>query len=529
MLFFSKLVDPVNQGDRGRFLTLLSEHKVPLKNDPYLTLSIVSFCCQVTNIVYLEDIMLFTERNDMSMTAVLTDIEKYPLVYTLKHGDLNKFNILLFFNVMGRIHPLQSIVIKSTIMKLLRQRNQQFYITLLSNDKHMLYSRMLYERACLSLDRIPILQFLNYIGENYRTNKINIANAFQEGIPVLYRELRNMLIFIRLCPTGYYPTIQELFFCIQKCFFLPQSFRMLGSGSTGVAHWSVNGCHQSQECPRTRWDCVTGINKLMTSKDSNKEYHVHKRIGLQAADPEGIYHSRLVHRCQLDTAFQLQHPSGKLLTHGLIYEYGGITFSVLYQKYPRAVLFQALLSLADCIHYLNTHNIIHMDIKPDNIVCRFHNGNVHCRLIDFGLSVNTSTYPARLSPIFHRVYIWPFETMFLSSVKLSNPMSYIRHYLSKCPTAVPVDINLYKRTATDMFNTQPLSKKQLYNAVYAVDRFQFGLILSKYRLLGTNHHWVKKLLDPTPSNRPLLTMFRTIISSQKASEEHSPAPGCVAE
>ena len=507
---------PLRDRNRKKYIQAISEHRSTLQTNARLLLSLVTYCCSIPEHTFLHDTLFFIHLHSMSVSIILTDIHMYPL-YTVLKGikqglPRDKLKLVLFYNTLYRLHTLPGYPSIESILAATGHVEAPDELRLFTHGNQTSTPMLLYKRAYVECDRVPILQLFTYMRQTIGNTPLSIAALYTLQIPVVYGELRDMLICTRLCPQRYYPTLKELFICVRKCMALPRKYQMIGVGSSGVTCLSATGCKKTEECPLSLLPCATGVHKLMTRKDAIYERQVHSRIGLDQIDPDGVYHSRFVHSCELDRKKQIEHDyTNKVLTHGLVYEYGGVTFTTICKSLSTPVLLRALTSVAQSIHYLNSQNIVHMDIKPDNIVCRRINGTIQCRLIDFGLSVNTVSFPPRTSTIFHNVYLWPCETMFLSSIKFNSPMEYIHHFLRHCPRNVPRDKQLYKYTASVMYSTRTLSSQQLVYAVQGVDRYQFGILLSHPKLLGPTHTFVQRLLHPNPSQRPPLTTYVSLV------------------
>lgn len=65
------------------------------------------------------------------------------------------------------------------------------------------------------------------------------------------------------------------------------------------------------------------------------------------------------------------------------------------QKKRRRVLGEIMLELSDLFHFIHEQGILHLDVKPSNILVELINKNYRVSLIDFGLALRTSTYDDR--------------------------------------------------------------------------------------------------------------------------------------
>ena len=65
------------------------------------------------------------------------------------------------------------------------------------------------------------------------------------------------------------------------------------------------------------------------------------------------------------------------------------------QKKRRRLLGEIMLKLSDLFHFIHEQEILHLDVKPSNILVALTDENVRVSLIDFGLALRTSTYDDR--------------------------------------------------------------------------------------------------------------------------------------
>ena len=135
------------------------------------------------------------------------------------------------------------------------------------------------------------------------------------------------------------------------------------------------------------------------------------------------------------------------------------------------------LDILDAVNALNTNNIYHLDIKPNNIVLQFHGHEIWPILIDYGLS-RTSTCTIRFSP-------------------------------------VPDQETLYPHTAPELISAThqcfPLVTSDLYGVSYVI--MQINTILKSF-LLDIELRSYRAML---PAHRQVYLYFREIIRSHLSS------------
>ena len=68
-------------------------------------------------------------------------------------------------------------------------------------------------------------------------------------------------------------------------------------------------------------------------------------------------------------------------------------YAETYHNIPEATVWQFLIDLLQALKHLHDRNLIHMDIKPENIFIS-HDGV--CKLGDFGLILDLNTVRVRL-------------------------------------------------------------------------------------------------------------------------------------
>ena len=88
---------------------------------------------------------------------------------------------------------------------------------------------------------------------------------------------------------------------------------------------------------------------------------------------------------------------------GIFVKYGGLTLDDYLDNHPISLdtTFNFLLHLADGIQILHDNNIVHLDIKPNNVVI---DQDLNIRIIDFGLSEFAKEFTSDDLVLFYELY-----------------------------------------------------------------------------------------------------------------------------
>ena len=118
-------------------------------------------------------------------------------------------------------------------------------------------------------------------------------------------------------------------------------------------------------------------------------------------------------KCELNP----QTPDGLEL---VFFKNGGIDLNTItLSARDYAPFFKSLLNILEGMRLAHANNIVHLDIKPENIVSqRLPTGEFQTRLIDYDLAINLNRVSKRLHNdvqlLKNKYAFWPFETIFIS-------------------------------------------------------------------------------------------------------------------
>ena len=168
----------------------------------------------------------------------------------------------------------------------------------------------------------------------------------------------------------------------------------IGKGVLGCAFKPPIKCSTPCNDPRCK-DDISRISKLMNKSHANKEMQIYSDLGLNQIEESSKYFIVNPYQCSPNENFKFNEKECPVKIKSpslLIYEDGGID---LYQYFKQneymkskdkdhqfLLILKGLLNIFKGIKVLNEHNILHLDIKEDNIVLGQENNNY--KLIDFG-------------------------------------------------------------------------------------------------------------------------------------------------
>lgn len=226
--------------------------------------------------------------------------------------------------------------------------------------------------------------------------------------------------------------------------------KVIGEGSYGCVH------KPSLECKNTlsKINYKNKISKLLMKEDAIKESEEYDIIAKY--DKKNKYFLGKPFHCEVKTtpsnlaAINDCEKGDEFLdniedTKLLIMNYGGDNLEILSKKFAKMKNTQSNSSFAkkflieskhlfSAVQFLYKNNIVHHDLKPQNIVYYKKNNNI--RLIDFGFT----TYKDKI-------------------INLSNKSD---NRLSKCHWSYPLEINFYNYDKYDLFSKYSQEEKYSY-------------------------------------------------------------------
>ena len=187
--------------------------------------------------------------------------------------------------------------------------------------------------------------------------------------------------------------------------------KLIGSGTYGCVYKPPLKCIG----PGERQPCANCITKIMEDHAMIEEYSVYETLNLNEIDPEGKYYIPKPSKCTIDPNFNISECDILETNPGtaLTYENGGVNMVSVIQNMSKDNINGILRNFANIIEgvvALNSNNIFHIDIKPENIVCG-ENGTGPYKLIDFGLTIKGKV---TADAMYESAYIvWPIEVPIL--------------------------------------------------------------------------------------------------------------------
>jgi serine/threonine protein kinase len=184
----------------------------------------------------------------------------------------------------------------------------------------------------------------------------------------------------------------------------------------------------------------THVSKLQNTSSTENEFLESKEW--HAIDPENEFSLTPIKRCDYDnsniqTTNHMEKCTARMEVGKkqlLLYKHGGtdlIEFKVKASNY--AYLFNSFYDLFNGLAIAHKNNIIHSDIKPENILAKSNNTNIHLRFIDFGMSykLNNETKVNKLinTAYYKALYFyWPFEIKFIINSVLEDEKFVMQSY-----------------------------------------------------------------------------------------------------
>jgi Protein kinase domain len=186
------------------------------------------------------------------------------------------------------------------------------------------------------------------------------------------------------------------------------------------------------------------ISKVLSREDAKAEMDAHEIIS--RLDPKNRYMITNPTVCE-PTKLQaktLRESCGVRLSHNirlLYFQNGGETLEKIVDRYPgqKVKILRGLRNVLSGINLLNSHNVFHCDVKPENIVGKLVKGEYVFKLIDFGLSRVVTPEEYGSLEIFASPYVyWPPECAYLTdleergeALQEAEYREYARRYVSQ--------------------------------------------------------------------------------------------------
>lgn len=352
---------------------------------------------------------------------------------------------------------------------------------------------------------------------------------------------------------------------------LQKAGKRVGSGSQGCVYSPPLQC-QPSSAPLPEGDLVS---KYTLQPYAIEEIEILKL--LQPADPTQAYSVYSIHNCvpaeeQIEPLSEclIQRYNPEIPRHILNYPNGGEDlFSMLVPVTYWIYYFEEFLNLIRGLAHFHAHNIVHMDIKPENMVGKWDlkKGSYVLRFIDFGFAF--STKDPRINEAYgywNRNYsVWPYELRFLNPIFTEEMITEesVQQYLNDSYfnryQTLPISIyntqtvKLYKdiwRRCKEMPYSQKLDTLAKSADVYALGRalsFMYASTTDQYctgddvyysipttassaeitfqeniRKYVSNRfyvHFIKRLIDPDPFTRPesheVEALYKPILESMR--------------
>lgn len=164
--------------------------------------------------------------------------------------------------------------------------------------------------------------------------------------------------------------------------------KFLGSGTYGCIFYPPIKCNNNI------FSTQNGVGKIFAD---NKESDIEKNTGkkINSIDKNGDFTNPLIHSCKVSLANIIKNDTNKQCVHAkvnkdyeqLIYKYKGVDYShflrnVEYNLFDEKTV-NYMLNLFKSVKVLQTNKMLHLDIKPENILIT---ENDRLLLIDFGLA-----------------------------------------------------------------------------------------------------------------------------------------------
>jgi serine/threonine protein kinase len=179
-------------------------------------------------------------------------------------------------------------------------------------------------------------------------------------------------------------------------------------------------------------------------------------------------------------------------------------------RFPIARLENLLSQIASGMNYLHQRNILHLDLKSDNIVCFVSEQTIHCKIIDFGTAE----------------YLADRQSMITSILKCTCTHRPPEGYLSsddELPTTKltrAFDVWSYGMVALELYSHQPIHKHPEFPVYTGKNDAEYEKEMQSFILSDRFQTIVQEILpkkywaclNPDPSLRPPICQYASITS-----------------
>ena len=172
------------------------------------------------------------------------------------------------------------------------------------------------------------------------------------------------------------------------------------------------------------------VSKLIDSKEANIEF-ADTRV-LAALDPDNRYFSYPIKNCNVEIDNLYKDEVGTYIDAiqeckadfndedydlKLLYStYSGKRISKLKLNHSNVpVLLTSLRNILEGVNILHTNNLVHLDLKSDNVLVTKTGDVLVPHIIDFGIMINIPDFFSNRNSLLNSYYIWPIELKFLAN------------------------------------------------------------------------------------------------------------------
>ena len=172
------------------------------------------------------------------------------------------------------------------------------------------------------------------------------------------------------------------------------------------------------------------VSKLMDSKEANMEF-ADTRV-LAALDPDNRYFSYPIKNCNVEIDNLYKDEVGNYIDAigdckatfkdedydlKLLYSnYSGKRISNLKLNHSNvSILLTSLANILEGVNILHANNLVHLDLKSDNILVTKTGDVLVPHIIDFGIMIHIPDFFSNRNSLLNSYYIWPIELKFLAN------------------------------------------------------------------------------------------------------------------